>query len=70
MASEKSQSFHITQPDHWGKPDQPALCGSTESKRVAFDRFLSFLAARSVKREEICEACWDEFQKRKTEVGE
>lgn len=66
---EKSKPFHITQPDHWGKPDLPALCGSTESARVAFDRFLLFLAARSVKGEELCEACWAEFQKRGGGIG-
>ena len=56
--------YHITQPDHWNKPPQPSLCGSTDPTLVAYDMVPQFLAASSLKRNEICKNCWIEFESR------
>lgn len=56
--------YHITQPDQWDRACQTSLCGSRDPMLVAWDRVLRLLADRSLKREEICESCWIEFERR------
>ena len=68
MSSEKSRPVHIIQLDHWDKPDQPTLCGHMDPKRVADYRLHLYPAARSVNREDLSEACGEEFQKGKREA--
>ena len=56
--------YHVTQPDHWNKPPQPSLCGSKDPTLVAYDMMRQLLAIGSLRREEICEICWIEFEGR------
>jgi hypothetical protein len=56
--------YHVTQPDHWNKSPQPSLCGSKDPTLVAYDMVRQLLAIGSLRRGEICEICWIEFEGR------
>jgi hypothetical protein len=56
--------YHITQPDHWNKPPQPSLCGSKDPTLVAHAMVRNLLAVGSLKREDLCEACLIEYERK------
>lgn len=52
---------HISQPNHWDKPKQPALCGSMSDAWTPFDNMGNYVAAGMARRKQICDECWKIF---------